>query len=262
MESFLLEHGVLVIEKTFNMADAAAKYVVSLLEEISERYFNSDLVWMYRVGDNAEWMIGNEKPRIPIETLSDGKESLRIIGCYRSQGEGFAVSFAELNVDERAVSIRLIPVLSLERYILYLLIHALAFQATGTTPSIPLWLSPIQVRIIPVKPEHKDYAEKIAAELAEKGFRVDIDDRSMGLGKRIREAGRQWIPYIVIVGSREVESGTLNIRVRRTNDQFIASIDEFVERLDSEMNHHTRNPLHYVPCLSETVDDTSKTPEP
>jgi threonyl-tRNA synthetase len=81
----------------------------------------------------------------------------------------------------------------------------------GEVPMLPVWLSPTQVRIIPVHEHHFDFAEKVYQQL---NCRVDIDDREDTVGKKIREAGREWIPYVVVIGDREIESGKLNVTIR------------------------------------------------
>ncbi len=127
--------------------------------------------------------------------------------------------------------LRVLPVISAERLIISYMARAYRDYTSGKTPSVPLWLSPIQVRIIPVRKEFLEHSLSIARRLRDEGFRVDVDDREKGLGRRIRDAGREWIPYIVIIGEREVKSNTLNVRVRRTNDQLIMTLDEFVSHL-------------------------------
>ncbi len=138
--------------------------------------------------------------------------------------------------------------MSVEKYLYIVLDYATSLEKKGITPFIPTWLSPIQVRFIPIKKEYLEYVQNIARELIKYGFRVDIDDRDLGLGRRIRDAGKEWIPYIVVIGDREVKSNTLNIRVRRTNDQIVMSIDEFREYLDKEINGYPRG-KQYLPLL-------------
>jgi threonyl-tRNA synthetase len=121
-----------------------------------------------------------------------------------------------------------------ERYIYMILDTAAVAEANGQTPYIPTWISPIQARIIPVSKEYVEHALKIAVELQNQGFRVDVDDRDETLGKKIRDAGREWIPYIVVVGEREVKTNTLNVRIRRSNDQKAMSLEEFARILREE----------------------------
>ena len=76
----------------------------------------------------------------------------------------------------------------------------------------PLWLAPEQVRIVPVKDAHKEYAQEIVEMLKAKGFRATIDERNERLGLKIREAQMQKIPYMAVVGDKEVESRTISAR--------------------------------------------------
>lgn len=125
---------------------------------------------------------------------------------------------------------------SLERY-LYMIFDTIAQnEAKGITPTLPVWLSPIQVRIIPVKKEFIDYAHKVANELLKNGIRVDIDDRDESLGKKIRDSGIEWIPYVVVIGDREIATNMLNIRIRKNDIQKIMTIDELVVTLRKELN--------------------------
>src|SRR5665811_656406 len=75
----------------------------------------------------------------------------------------------------------------------------------------PVWLSPTQIRVIPVAEKHMGFAEKVAEKL---NGRVDIDDREETMGKKIRDAGKDWIPYVAVVGDDEVNSGNLSVTVR------------------------------------------------
>ena len=139
----------------------------------------------------------------------------------------------------------------IERFIYTILDTAALMEREGKTPYLPTWLSPIQVRIIPLKNEYLEYAEKVAEELEKHGFRIDIDDRSESLGKKIRDAGREWIPYIVVIGEREIKSNTLNVRIRRTNNQKVMSLDELIRLLEEETKGYPRVPLTMPKYLSQ-----------
>lgn len=139
----------------------------------------------------------------------------------------------------------------IERFIYTILDTAAQLEKEGKTPYIPTWLAPIHARIIPIKNEYLDYALHIARKLLGKGFRVDIDDRNESLGKKIRDAGREWIPYIVVIGEREIKSKTLNVRVRRTNDQKAMTLEEFIKLLEEETKGYPRVPQTLPLLLSQ-----------
>lgn len=86
----------------------------------------------------------------------------------------------------------------------------------GKKPMLPVWLSPTQVRLIPVADSHVPHCEAILEELENADIRVDIDDESNTLQKKIRNAEKEWIPYIAVIGDQEIEKNTLAVRVRKT----------------------------------------------
>ena len=162
---------------------------------------------------------------------------------------GNAKRFGIKYVDERGeekhpVIIHTALIGSVERYIYMVFDTAAQLEKEGKTPYIPTWLAPIQVRLIPLDPapgsHHLDFVEKVAAMLEEHMIRVDIDDRRESLGKRIRDAAREWIPYIGVVGDREVETQTINVTVRRTNDRIALTPEELVTKLLEELKGYPR----------------------
>ena len=156
----------------------------------------------------------------------------------------FGIKYIDENNNEQyPVIIHTALIGSIERYIYMVFDSALKQEQAGKTPSIPTWISPIQVRIIPINPQNKDHmnlAEKTATLLEENMIRVDIDDRDMSLGRRIRDAAREWIPYIVVIGDREVKTGTLNITIRKTNDRITLKPEELLQRILEEIRGYPR----------------------
>lgn len=114
--------------------------------------------------------------------------------------------------------------------------RAFKLETSGKTPYLPSILMPTQVRIIPVGSNVVTYANSVAEKLAKAGVRVDVDARELGLGRRIRDAGMEWIPYIVVVGEREKETNTLNVRMRHLGLQKSLSIEEFTDLLKHQLN--------------------------
>ncbi len=129
---------------------------------------------------------------------------------------------------------------SIERYIYMIFDSAALMEKSGQVVALPTWLSPIQVRVIPISREYNEYAYSVAKHLLEEGFRVDVDDRDLTLGKKIREAGILWIPYIVVLGERELETQTLNVRIRSANKQVLVRLEEFIEILKKECEGYPR----------------------
>jgi threonyl-tRNA synthetase len=101
---------------------------------------------------------------------------------------------------------------AIERVIYALLEKAAFDMKKGKKPSLPLWLAPTQIRVIPVNHDYIGLAEKVKAQFSK--IRVDIDNRDETVGKKIREAEKEWIPYIIVVGEKEERAESYQVRVR------------------------------------------------
>ena len=97
--------------------------------------------------------------------------------------------------------------------------------------AFPVWLSPVQAVVIPVADRHLDYAQKVRDELFKQGLRVEVDDSQNSMQKKIRENARQKIPYLLIVGDREVGEGTVNVRRRGEREQEAQAVEAFASRV-------------------------------
>jgi threonyl-tRNA synthetase len=107
---------------------------------------------------------------------------------------------------------------------------------TGEKPLFPLWLAPTQVRIIPVSEEYMPNTKKILEEIQMAEIRVDLDDENLTLEKKIRNAEKEWVPYITVVGRREVESGKLAVRVREEGGKVVVMTkEELIRRIKEQM---------------------------
>lgn len=100
--------------------------------------------------------------------------------------------------------------------------------------AFPLWLAPVQVKVMPITDRSRDYAEKIYNRLFDEGFRVETDFRNEKIGYKIREAQTQKIPYMIVVGDKEAEAGLISLRVRGQGDQGTTTLDEFIEKIKTE----------------------------
>ncbi len=153
----------------------------------------------------------------------------------------FGIRYVDENNEERyPVIIHTALIGSVERYIYMVFDTAAQREKEGKTPSLPVWLAPIQVRVIPVTREQLDYALSIAETLDKHGIRVDVDDRELSLGRKIRDAGREWIPYIAVVGEREVKTGTVNVTIRETNNRIAMKPDELLKRVLDDIEGYPR----------------------
>ncbi|MEN6480487.1 MAG: threonine--tRNA ligase [Anaerolineales bacterium] len=99
--------------------------------------------------------------------------------------------------------------------------------------AFPLWLAPVQARLIPIADRHMAYAQEVLAKLKAAGLRVELDDSSGRMNAKIREAQLQKIPYMLIVGDREAENGEVSVRLRTNEDVGAMSIESFIERVQA-----------------------------
>ena len=99
----------------------------------------------------------------------------------------------------------------------------------------PLWLAPIQMRILPIADTHIDYAKKIQAQLLSKNFRVECDVSSARISHKVREGTLGKIPYLLIVGDKEIESNVVSIRSRKKGNEGVLSIEDFITNIETEI---------------------------
>ncbi|WP_404807750.1 threonine--tRNA ligase [Methanobrevibacter smithii] len=122
------------------------------------------------------------------------------------------------------------PTGSIERVICSLL-EKTAIELDEKAAMLPTWLSPIEVRIITVGEDHKDFANELYDKINAENIRVDVDDRDESVGKKIRNAATEWIPYIFVVGDNEKESGVFSVTVRETGEKVDMTVDELIKEV-------------------------------
>ncbi|MDO4562603.1 MAG: threonine--tRNA ligase [Clostridia bacterium] len=106
--------------------------------------------------------------------------------------------------------------------------------------AFPTWLAPVQVKLLPISEKHHEYCKKLAKRLADNRIRVELDDRSEKIGYKIREAQLEKVPYMLIVGDKEQESGAVSVRSRRDGDLGAKSADAFIEDVLKEIAARTK----------------------
>jgi threonyl-tRNA synthetase len=124
--------------------------------------------------------------------------------------------------------------------------HSAHCASAPSSAPAPVWLAPTQVRLVPVSDAHVEGAMRLAERIP---FRVDVDDRDMKLGKKVREAEREWVPYVLVVGERELAGGDLSVRPR-LGDLVEMPLEAFVERLAAETAGKPRRPANTPRLLS------------
>ena len=107
--------------------------------------------------------------------------------------------------------------------------------------AFPVWLSPVQVKVLPVTDRAAEYADQVAAQLTENGFRVEVDHRNEKIGKKIREAQLEKTPYMLVVGDRDMENGTVSPRHRAAGDLGAMSLADFQAKLRREVDEKLKD---------------------
>jgi threonyl-tRNA synthetase len=143
---------------------------------------------------------------------------------------------------------------SFDRVVYALLEDAAAKIQRKEVPSFPLFLSPTQVRLVPfsaASKEHMKYVKSLSKKLLKANIRVDIDDRNESIGKRIRDAEMDWIPYIVVIGDREIKEGKLAVRERGNKENRSMDPKELVKEIKSKIKSYPFEKLSLPMYLTE-----------
>ena len=106
--------------------------------------------------------------------------------------------------------------------------------------AFPVWLSPVQVKILPISDAHLDYANSVKEELASKGIRVEVDSRNEKIGYKIREAQVQKTPYMLVVGEKEIEEKAVGVRSRADGDIGQMKVEDFINKIQEEIKNYTK----------------------
>lgn len=186
-----------------------------LVEMWKEKFFYFVLKWEFNFIDNLGKASALSTDQIDVEN-----------------GNRYNIDFVdEHNQKKNPIILHNSPSGAIERIIYALLEKAAKEIKEGRKPQFPLWLAPTQVRVIPLKEEFNDFCENLVDKIASNDIRIDIDDRHESIGKRIREAEKEWIRYILVIGDKEANSQNLNIRDRQTGDVRELTFDDFLNEI-------------------------------
>jgi threonyl-tRNA synthetase len=148
---------------------------------------------------------------------------LTTVQCDFALPERFEMEYAgEDNERHRPVMIHRAILGSIERFSGVLIEHYAG--------AFPLWLSPEQIRVVPIADRHHEHGEKLVARLRKEGLRAQIDASSETLNKRIREAQLQKVPYVLVVGDKEIDGGTVSVRDREGKEARAVPFEAFIAR--------------------------------
>lgn len=202
-------------EKNWDIAEeaireAAAEKGLTTVEEYGEAaFYGPKLDFMVKDALGRSWQLGT----IQVDYNLPERFELEYIDSDNSR--------------KRPVMIHRAPFGSMERFVAVLLEHCAG--------KLPLWLVPTQVKILPISDKFSEYAHEVLAQLKQKDIRAEVDDRNEKIGKKIRDTELAKIPYMLIVGEKEVESKTVGVRKQSIGDLGAKRVDEFIQTIQDEI---------------------------
>jgi len=235
------EVGIRFTEDFYNENKELIKQMVSkvgkpvLVEMWKEKFFYFVLKWEFNFIDNLGKASALSTDQIDVEN-----------------GKRYGITFTdEKNEQQHPIILHNSPSGAVER-VIYALLEKFAKQVKdGKRPQFPLWLAPTQVRLIPLKDDFLEFASNLAGKLTEQNIRVDIDDRNDTIGKRIRDAEKEWINYVLVIGEKEMNSPSLSVRDRTTGDVRQLSAENFVKEIQDATKGKPVSKLNSAILLSQ-----------
>jgi threonyl-tRNA synthetase len=187
-----------------------------LVEMWNERFFYFVLKWDFNFVDNQNKAAALSTDQIDVENA-----------------ERYDITYTdEKGQKKHPLILHCSPSGAIERDVYALLEKAYKEQQIGKSPMLPVWLSPTQVRMIPISDSFLKDVEKMTEEMEAHCIRVDIDDRALTLQKKVREAEMEWIPYIIVVGKREIDSGVIPVRDRAAGKVLSMKLKELMSVIE------------------------------
>jgi threonyl-tRNA synthetase len=219
--------------------ELVCKYNRPVLVEIwKEKFFYFVLKWEFNYIDNLDKASALSTDQIDLENAARYK-----------------IEFIDEDGDKKnPIILHNSPSGAIERVIYALLEKAAKTSKSAGVPSIPLWLSPTQVRLIPVnKEQHLHFCLKISDQLSENNkIRTDIDDRDESVGKKIRDSESEWIRYTLVIGDKEIKTQMFSVRDRDfKSKQVQMTIEELVAQICSQVHGRPYLPLNLPKNLSK-----------
>jgi threonyl-tRNA synthetase len=211
------------------IADLAKIYGKPLLAEVwTERFFYFRLKWDANFVDNQDKAAALSTDQIDVENA-----------------KRYEITYVDEKGEKQyPLILHCSPSGAIERCVYALLEKAYKEQQNGRLPMLPLWLSPTQARLIPISDKFTEKVEEIAEKIAGRCIRVDIDDRASTLQKKVREAETEWVPYVIVVGQRELDSGVLSVRDREMHGKVQKmKLDKLVTKIAGKVEGKPFQPL-------------------
>jgi threonyl-tRNA synthetase len=187
--------------------------------------------------------------------IIDDLDRPREIGTFQidiGNAKRFGISYTDEKGDKQfPVIIHTAVIGGLERYLFTLLDSAVRLERQGKKPMLPVWISPAQVRIIPIANHFVKQGMKLLETLEKAGIRADLDDRDDTMQSKVRDAELSWIPYTIIYGEKEIKTKELSIRSRADAKESKITLAAFLKRLRVEVEGYPTRHLTYPALLSQ-----------
>src|SRR5438067_6915108 len=187
--------------------------------------------------------------------IIDDLDRPREIGTFQidvGNAKRFGIAYADEKGEKQfPVIIHTAVIGGLERYLFTLLDSAVRLERQGKKPMLPVWVSPTQVRIIPVSQQFVRQGMKLLGTLEKAGIRADLDDRDDTMQSKVRDAELSWIPFSVIYGEKEIKTKQLSVRSRADSKESKIGLTAFLKRLKGEVEGYPVRPLTYPVLLSQ-----------
>ena len=239
-----------VYQKDFGFPSSSFKYRLSLRDKNNkEKYIDNDEMWETAESQlrailkelnidfyEAEGEAAFYGPKIDIQIKTALNHDITIPTCQLDFAlpDRFDLTYiGEDGKEHRPVVIHRAILGSSDRFI--------SFLIEETKGVFPTWLAPTQVKILPIADSHKEYAKKVREALMLKGIRTELDDRNEKIGYKIREAQLEKVPYMLIIGNKEMENEEVGVRSHKDGDIGAMKLNEFVNKIKYEVDNKINN---------------------
>ena len=239
-----------VYQKDFGFPSSSFKYRLSLRDKNNkEKYIDNDEMWETAESQlrailkelnidfyEAEGEAAFYGPKIDIQIKTALNHDITIPTCQLDFAlpDRFDLTYiGEDGKEHRPVVIHRAILGSSDRFI--------SFLIEETKGVFPTWLAPTQVKILPIADSHKEYAKKVREVLMLKGIRTELDDRNEKIGYKIREAQLEKVPYMLIIGNKEMENEEVGVRSHKDGDIGAMKLNEFVDKIKYEVDNKINN---------------------
>jgi len=161
--------------------------------------------------------------------------------------ERFDIKYYDETGEVRPIILHTSPTGGIER----VLGAILEGQALERVPSLPVWLAPTQVRVIPISEKYLQYADEVSCEIQNAKIRVDIDDRDESVSKKVAAAGKEWVPYVAVIGEKEQQEKSLAVTKRVKGSKQLMSVNELIDEVHQNTHQMPYRPLPLPLMLSK-----------